>query len=111
MATEEEEKEEEKERKTAIWEMAKQRGTYFPRSVVRRLFKECGDSRCGSRAILFRRYAHRLAIPVHQGNDPTLPYQAWVIRKSAMLFPGFAPWGRKAFSAHKPIGLGGVTLP
>ena len=45
---------------------------------------------------------HLLAILVHQGSDPTLPYQALVIRESAMLFQGFAPWGRKAFSTRKP---------
>jgi hypothetical protein len=28
---------------------------------------------------------HRLARLVHQGSDPTLPYQALVIRESAML--------------------------
>lgn len=32
-----------------------------------------------------------LAILVHQGSDPTLPYQAWVTRESAKLFKGFAP--------------------
>ena len=31
-----------------------------------------------------------------------VPYQALVIRESAKLFSGFAPWGRKAFSARKP---------
>jgi hypothetical protein len=31
-----------------------------------------------------------------------VPYQALVIRESAMLFSGFAPWGRKAFSARDP---------
>jgi hypothetical protein len=69
--------------------------TRYVLSTVRRetAFKECGDSRCGSRAILFRRYDHRLAILVHQGNDPTLPYQALVIRKSAMLFPRVCPLG------------------
>src|SRR5205823_1565535 len=38
----------------------------------------------------------------HQGSDRTLPYQAWVTRESAKLFRGFAPWGRKAFSARVP---------
>src|SRR5438105_11192658 len=89
------------QRKTAIWEWPKQRRTYLPRSVVRRLFRECGDRLADSRAILFRLCDHRLAILVHQGNDPTLPYQALVIRKSAMLFLGFDPWGRKAFSARQ----------
>ena len=37
---------------------------------------------------------HRIAILVHQGSDPTPPYQALVIRESAMLFRGFAPWGQ-----------------
>src|SRR5260370_16905712 len=92
--------------------MAKQRWTYLPRSVVRRLFKECGDSHADSRAILFRVCDHRLAILVHQGNDPTLPYQALVIRKSAMLFLGFTPWGRKAFSARQtPAGPGRSSSP
>ena len=31
-----------------------------------------------------------------------MPYQALVIRESARLFSGFAPWGRKAFSAREP---------
>jgi hypothetical protein len=31
-----------------------------------------------------------------------VPYQALVIRESAMLFPGFTPWGQKAFSAREP---------
>jgi hypothetical protein len=37
---------------------------------------------------------HRIAILVYQGSDPTVPYQALVIRESAMLFFGFTPWGR-----------------
>ena len=37
---------------------------------------------------------HLLARLVHQGSDPTLPYQALVIRESAKLFLGFTPWGR-----------------
>ena len=40
---------------------------------------------------------HRLAILVHQGSDPTLPYQTLVIRESAMLYLGFAPGRLKAF--------------
>ena len=31
-----------------------------------------------------------------------VPYQALVIRESARLFLGFAPWGQKAFSAREP---------
>jgi hypothetical protein len=31
-----------------------------------------------------------------------VPYQALVIRESARLFLGFAPWGRKAFSVRGP---------
>ena len=44
---------------------------------------------------------HLIAILVNQGSDPTVPYQALVIRESAKLFLGFAPWGRKAFSARE----------
>src|SRR5437016_13657793 len=47
-------------------------------------------------------FDHRVAILVNQGSDPTVPYQALVIRESAMLFSGFAPWGQKAFSAREP---------
>jgi hypothetical protein len=81
--------------KTAMKELGKERGTEFPRAVSGRL-KVTGfqGSRAGRQAILFRRADHRLAILVHQGSDPTPPYQAWVIRKSATLFRGFAPWGR-----------------
>jgi hypothetical protein len=39
-----------------------------------------------SRACLSRGCDHRLAILVNQGSDPTVPYQALVIRESAMLF-------------------------
>jgi hypothetical protein len=39
-----------------------------------------------SRACLSRLVDHRLAILVNQGSDPTVPYQALVIRESAMLF-------------------------
>src|SRR6266571_3171980 len=55
-----------------------------------------------SRACLSRWFDHLLAILVNQGSDPKVPYQALVIRESAMLFLGFAPWGRKAFSARDP---------
>src|SRR3989442_13972997 len=68
----------------------------------------------GPRVCLSRWADHRLAILVHQGSDPTLPYQALVIRESAMLFQGFAPWDRKAFSARQPgaarRGRGPLTL-
>jgi hypothetical protein len=43
---------------------------------------------------------HRLAMLVNQGSDPTLPYQALVIRESASLMEGFAPCDSKAFSAR-----------
>jgi len=36
---------------------------------------------------------HLIAILVNQGDDPTVPYQALVIRESAKLFLGFASWG------------------
>jgi hypothetical protein len=39
-----------------------------------------------SRACLSRWFDHRVAILVNQGSDPTVPYQALVIRESAMLF-------------------------
>jgi hypothetical protein len=45
---------------------------------------------------------HLLAILVYQWSDPKVPYQALVIRESAILFLGFTPWGRKAFSAREP---------
>jgi hypothetical protein len=50
---------------------------------------------------------HRLAILVNQGSNPTVPYQALVIRESAKLFSGFTPWGQKAFSVRGPDRLGG----
>jgi hypothetical protein len=31
-----------------------------------------------------------------------VPYQALMIRESAMLFSGFAPWGHQAFSTQEP---------
>src|SRR5262245_64467994 len=55
-----------------------------------------------SRACRSRWVDHRLAILVNQGSDPTVPYQALVIRASARLCGGFAPWGRKAVSAREP---------
>jgi hypothetical protein len=39
-----------------------------------------------SRACLVRCVDHRIAILVNKGSDPTVPYQALVIRESAMLF-------------------------
>ena len=36
---------------------------------------------------------HRLAILVHKGSDPTLPYQALVTRESARLFYRVRPLG------------------
>jgi hypothetical protein len=36
----------------------------------------------------------------YRGSDPVVPHQALVIRESAMLWLGFAPRGRKAFSAR-----------
>src|SRR5260370_28907092 len=55
-----------------------------------------------SRARLSRCCDHRFAILVNQGSDPTVPYQALVIRESARLFRGFAPWVQEAFSAREP---------
>ena len=39
-----------------------------------------------------------------------VPYQALVIRESAMLFSGFAPWCQKAFSARRPAAAGATPL-
>src|SRR5262249_28733732 len=64
-----------------------------------------------SRALLFRGCDHHLARLVHQANDPTLPHEAWVIRKSAKLFLGFAPWAHKAFSARWPRAANWGRLP
>src|SRR5713101_6782771 len=55
-----------------------------------------------SRALPLSLCDHLIAILVNQGSNPKVPYQALVIRESAMLFLGFAPWGRKAFSAREP---------
>jgi hypothetical protein len=38
-----------------------------------------------------------------------VPYQALVIRESAKLFFGFAPWGQKAFSVRKPAAAGAYS--
>src|SRR5712692_9400462 len=48
---------------------------------------------------------HRFAMLVNQGSDPTLPYQALVIRESANLIRGFAPCDNKAFSAREPAAV------
>ena len=53
-----------------------------------------------ARTILSRCCDHRLAMLVHQGSDPTPPYQALVIRESAKFYVGLAPIGSKAFSAR-----------
>src|SRR2546425_7339124 len=65
-------------------------------------FESLGVSHSVARAILSRCCDHLLAILVNQGSDPKVPYQALVIRESARLFLGFAPWGQKAFSAREP---------
>jgi hypothetical protein len=57
-------------------------------------FESLGVPYLGPRACLSRWADHRLAILVDQGSYPTVPYQALVIRESARLFLGFAPWGR-----------------
>src|SRR5271166_1033011 len=82
-------------------------------TVRKRLFGESGSAGAAARACLSRWFDHRLAILVNQGSDPTVPYQALVIRESAMLFRGFAPWGQKAFSAGGPAAAGPtpLTLP
>ena len=48
-------------------------------------FESLGVPYSLSRACLSRRIDHRVAILVNQGSDPTVPYQALVIRESAML--------------------------
>src|SRR5260370_38564883 len=80
--------------KTAIWELAKQLSTDDARAVGLRLFlpEPGGAVRAHGPASLVER-DHFVAELVHQGSDPTLPYQALVIRESARLFLGFAPCG------------------
>src|SRR4051794_40276523 len=48
---------------------------------------------------------------VHQGSDPTPPYQALVIRESAKFSEGFAPIGSKAFSVRSPAPVESQALP
>ena len=43
------------------------------------------ESRLGQGPILCRGFDRRLAILVHQGEDPKLPYQALMVRQSAKL--------------------------
>lgn len=38
-----------------------------------------------------------------------MSYQVVMIRESAMLFSGFAPWGHQAFSTHKLDRTGGYS--
>jgi hypothetical protein len=57
-------------------------------------FRNLRVPQSSSRACLSRLIDHRIAILVNKGSDPTVPYQALVIRESAMLFLGFAPWGQ-----------------
>jgi len=92
-------------------ELGKPSNTEFLRAVARRLF--FGRQRLLSwpMNILSRDDDHRLAMLVHQGNDPTLPYQALVIRESATLCLGFAPGVFKAFSFTSPVQLGRVLVP
>src|SRR5436309_14152051 len=82
------------EEKTAIWELGQTAADVVSTSRMNTVFFEAvRGRRWGSRACLSRWDDHRVAILVHQGSDPTLPYQALVIRESAMLFRDFTSWG------------------
>ncbi len=64
-----------------------------------------------ARTILSRFGDHLIAMLVHQGSDPTSPYQALVIRESAKLSEGFSPIGSKAFSVRRPVPAEEEPLP
>jgi hypothetical protein len=79
--------------KTAIVELGWQRETELPRvRGLADLEEGHRGHRQVARATTFALRIHRLAILVHPGCDPTLPYPALVKRKSATLILGFAPW-------------------
>ena len=81
--------------KTAIWELEKHSTTHGGRPVRKNVFFASTRGSCWSKPASLSRWGnHLLARLVHQGSDPTLPYQALVIRESARLFLGFTPWGR-----------------
>jgi hypothetical protein len=69
-------------------------------TIQKRLHKRAGECLIQLHEPSSRWYDHLLAILVYQGSYPMVPYQALVIRESAMLFLGFTPWGRKALSAR-----------
>jgi len=53
--------------------------------------KEYGERRALLHELPLSWCDHLIAILVNQGSDPTVPYQALVIRESAKLFLGFTP--------------------
>jgi hypothetical protein len=79
---------------------------------VRTVFKNQGGGKSlGASGNLCRGLDHRLAILVHQGEDPKLPYQALMVRQSAKLYTGFSPWGRKALRPLARGWLAGILVP
>jgi len=66
--------------------MSRELRTVYATVVKRFFWKSRGAPGLASRACLSRWIDHRFAVLVNQGSDPTVPYQALVIRESAMLF-------------------------
>ena len=65
------------------------RRTFHAPPGLRFFSKRQRTARSSHRVCLSRLVGQRLAILVHQGSDPTLPYQALLTREGARLFPGF----------------------
>ena len=61
----------------------------------------------GGTSHLFRVYDHRLAILVHQGSDPTLPYQTLGDAKERQSFP--RRWPMCDSGAEKVSGTNGTS--
>jgi hypothetical protein len=76
-----------------MWESEKQLSTHDARAVQGRVFlQEPGVAVGALEPASLVGESHLLARLVHQGSEPTLPYQALVTRESAKLCLRFAFW-------------------
>ena len=80
-------------RKTAMIELGTTNKTEFLRAAWGAALSRASGVAGGGHEPSRSGCRSRLALVVHQGSDPTLPYEALVIRESATLFGGFTPWG------------------
>jgi len=87
------EKEKKEKRVPCTKEMSRYLRTVYATARKRLAIRNRRVPHSSSRACLSRWIDHRFAILVDNGSDPTVPYQALVIRESARLFSRVRPLG------------------